>query len=328
MESKDLAIGQSVHVTALGHQFVIFRGKTGKSFILDAYCPHLGANLGVCGKVYNDCIQCPFHGWIFSGHDGSCVKIPYTDKVPEFAKTKTWLSIEQNGFIYVWYHADGEQPSWIPPVIPEIDQNLWFYHGRTQFTSNGHVQDVAENVADLFHFNYVHQATIFYNFHPDNWSNILKFVYSGFTWTIYPSPNQHTTTSKFTTHLSFFGILLSWTKTTIEIKEIGPAIFYTYLNCIFGRMIHIACLIPDGPNRIKMINNLYSPHRFFQIFANIIQFMIEDMFERDMLIWKYKKYLKTACLLSEDKYISKSRKWFSQFYSEKSHKLNNKTLNW
>ncbi|XP_023211404.1 cholesterol 7-desaturase-like [Centruroides sculpturatus] len=40
MESRDFAIGQSVPVTALGHQFAIFRGKTGQSFVLDAFCPH------------------------------------------------------------------------------------------------------------------------------------------------------------------------------------------------------------------------------------------------------------------------------------------------
>ena len=47
----------------------------------DAYCPHLGANLAVGGRVVEDDIQCPFHLWTFSGQDGQCVDIPYAEMV-------------------------------------------------------------------------------------------------------------------------------------------------------------------------------------------------------------------------------------------------------
>ena len=49
--------------------------------IVDAYCPHLGANLGVGGRVHGNCIECPFHGWQFDGETGQCTSIPYADKV-------------------------------------------------------------------------------------------------------------------------------------------------------------------------------------------------------------------------------------------------------
>lgn len=55
----------------------VFRGQTGKAYVVDAYCPHLGANLAVGGQVLGDCIECPFHGWKFQGSDGKCVQIPY-----------------------------------------------------------------------------------------------------------------------------------------------------------------------------------------------------------------------------------------------------------
>lgn len=36
----------------------------------------MGANFGQGGKVVNEnCIQCPFHGWIFEGSTGQCVGI-------------------------------------------------------------------------------------------------------------------------------------------------------------------------------------------------------------------------------------------------------------
>lgn len=51
----------------------------GDVHVLDAYCPHLGANLGIGGLVKGDCIECPFHLWAFRGSDGQCVNIPYSD---------------------------------------------------------------------------------------------------------------------------------------------------------------------------------------------------------------------------------------------------------
>ena len=49
-----------------GHNITIFRNKDGKVYALHSYCAHLGANLGIGGKVVNNkCIQCPFHGWLY-----------------------------------------------------------------------------------------------------------------------------------------------------------------------------------------------------------------------------------------------------------------------
>lgn len=57
-----------------------FRTQDGVAHVMDAYCPHLGANLGVMGRVVGDCIECPFHGWRFRGKDGVCTHVPYASK--------------------------------------------------------------------------------------------------------------------------------------------------------------------------------------------------------------------------------------------------------
>ena len=42
-----LPAGGVKYVQALGHHFAVFRGEDSKrAFITDAYCPHMGANLG------------------------------------------------------------------------------------------------------------------------------------------------------------------------------------------------------------------------------------------------------------------------------------------
>lgn len=64
----------------MGENFVIFRSAVTKQvYVLDAYCPHMGANLGIGGVVNGECIKCPFHHWNFDGKDGSLVDIPYSD---------------------------------------------------------------------------------------------------------------------------------------------------------------------------------------------------------------------------------------------------------
>jgi cholesterol 7-dehydrogenase len=63
-----------------GENFAVFRTVAGVVHILDAYCPHLGANMAVGGVVRGDCLECPFHLWRFKGEDGKCSAIPYSDK--------------------------------------------------------------------------------------------------------------------------------------------------------------------------------------------------------------------------------------------------------
>ncbi len=71
---------QEVLFDILGLNLVAWRGNSGKSYVADAYCPHLGAHLGVGGKVSGECIKCPFHGWAFHGTDGKLMNIPYSDQ--------------------------------------------------------------------------------------------------------------------------------------------------------------------------------------------------------------------------------------------------------
>ena len=72
----------------------MYRGQNNEVYAVDAYCPHLGANLGIGGTVKDNCLRCPFHGWLFEGKDGKCVEIPYQEKDSEFEngdKMDRWM---------------------------------------------------------------------------------------------------------------------------------------------------------------------------------------------------------------------------------------------
>ncbi|XP_067143717.1 cholesterol 7-desaturase nvd-like [Centruroides vittatus] len=310
-----------------GQQFVIFRGKTGTCFVLDAYCPHLGAHLGTDGKVHEDCIECPFHGWRFAGQDGSCVKIPYAEKIPEVAKMKSWETIEQNGFIYVWHHAESKPPLWKPPVIPEIENQLMLYRGRGEHIVNCHIQEIMENAADFAHFNCVHGFGLSskINLHPENWSRFLHF-----TTNISRSPVCEETfycdIYKGIVTFKLFGI--SVLRSSLEVQQIGPAIKHFYFKGILGNGMMVFGIILEGPVRQRVIRHYYSPSRFAAIIDYILFLFECCMFERDIRIWNYKMFLKNPVYVAGDKQIAKFRKWYSQFYSENSPRVEEQDLNW
>lgn len=68
------------HWLFTGLELAVFRAVNGEVYALDAFCPHLGANLGVGGKVRGTCLECPFHSWRFNGADGKCTDIPGAKK--------------------------------------------------------------------------------------------------------------------------------------------------------------------------------------------------------------------------------------------------------
>ncbi len=75
--SEDIPLLGVKSIRIFGKDLVVFRSSDGKLGLLDAYCPHLGAHLGIGGAVNPEtgCLACPFHGWEFRT-DGKCQKIP------------------------------------------------------------------------------------------------------------------------------------------------------------------------------------------------------------------------------------------------------------
>jgi len=82
--SQDLASGGVQPLYYFDEHLVLYRSMDGKSHVLEAFCPHLGAHLSHGGKVEDDVIVCPFHGWQFDSQ-GACVKVPYASQIPKRA---------------------------------------------------------------------------------------------------------------------------------------------------------------------------------------------------------------------------------------------------
>ena len=151
----ELPRGSAADVELCGRHLVVFRSSDSDALsCLDAYCPHLGANLGIGGRVEGDCIQCPFHGWKFRGSDGKVTEIPYSNRdIPKQAATRAWHVREANGLIVVWFDADVADdpqcppfpaPQWLPPVEPEVARGEWTMHGSSTHEVAAHIQEMPE----------------------------------------------------------------------------------------------------------------------------------------------------------------------------------------
>lgn len=324
LESRDLKVGQVKPVFALGTEFTVFRGENRTSYVFDAFCPHLGANFSVGGRVRGNCIECPFHGWKFRGDDGACVNIPYSNKVPEVAKAKTWPSCEVNEFIYIWYHADEEPPSWEVCEVANITNKSWVYRGRTEHVVRCHIQEIPENGADIAHFSQVHESSVFsgmkisYLFGP-----LCKFIKHDWTpsWEPQPPPYKHMAHISLRQKIESFGFTIPYTGLKMDVKQIGPANVHIEMDCIFGKGILIQNIIPEEPLQQRIIHQLYTEPSFKQWCSNLFLFFEADMVERDIVIWNNKKFIKNPILVKEDKNINRFRKWYSQFYSANSPKM-------
>jgi len=72
--SADLAAGDVTPLRVMGQDFALYRSAGGNPVLVDARCPHRGAQLSA-GWVDGDSLRCFYHGWRF-GADGACLEQP------------------------------------------------------------------------------------------------------------------------------------------------------------------------------------------------------------------------------------------------------------
>ncbi len=157
VRSEELAPSGVLALRYFGRELVLFRTESGEARMLDAHCPHLGAHLGHGGKVEGEGIRCPFHAWHWSG-DGSCLDVPYAERIPKAARTRAWQTCERNGFVFMWFHAEGKPPNETIPEIPEYASPEWTPYRVLRWKIRSRGYDMGENAVDDIHFRYLHGA--------------------------------------------------------------------------------------------------------------------------------------------------------------------------
>ena len=70
--SSDIPLGEGRTYTVDGHEFAVFRTRTGQLFATQARCPHKGGPLSD-GLLGPKSLICPLHEWHFDLATGSAI---------------------------------------------------------------------------------------------------------------------------------------------------------------------------------------------------------------------------------------------------------------
>ncbi|PHR93814.1 MAG: 2Fe-2S ferredoxin [Robiginitomaculum sp.] len=118
--SPEIKRAKMQHKTIAGHPIVIGRGEDGELFALRDICPHRAAPLSA-GRINQNSVECPYHGWRFGFEDGQCLEIPSLcqgQKDPsDGIKVRAYPVREDGNLIWV-YIAKDKKFSGTPPIDP------------------------------------------------------------------------------------------------------------------------------------------------------------------------------------------------------------------
>ncbi len=292
--SKDVGPGEVKRVHYFGEELVVYRTRRGKPVVLNAYCAHLGAHLGLGGRVQGDHIRCPFHGWEF-GPSGKCETIPYCDSIPPRARVRSWEVCERNRMILVWRHAADEPPSWDVPEMPEIGGEGWTEPLVHEIEVNVHMQDMAENNLDPMHFLYVHHG-------PPEAGVETSYGEGGRFLRVRSKHTHDTPYGKFTIDLErdTWGLGL----TSVRMLGFGDRglLMYTSTSPIDARRTVSRWLITTGEDLADTVG------------AEFLPWAIEGV-KQDIPIWENKIHRTDPVLCKADRELAEFRRWVKQFYS-------------
>ncbi len=293
----DVAPGDVQPLTYLGRDLVLFRGEDGVARVFDAHCPHLGAHLGVGGRVCGDGIACPFHGWRFDG-DGQLVEVPGLDRTPR-AAAQAWPVCERNGRIFVWHHAGGVPPSY-EVIGYRPNEASWTPWRCSTYRVRVHVQDLTENIIDRSHFSAVHDMA-----RPERDHFEVRFE----------GPSMIVEQSLKVTAVDVTGYEIQTTSTTC-----GPGIVAVEVSQDTIEMLTYITQTPidDEFTEVNLIFSMKAlpDEKATESISELNDRITNEQFTQDVPIWENKIYRERPMITKIDGPVAQYRRWFRQFYSD------------
>jgi cholesterol 7-dehydrogenase len=315
--SNELKPGNVTSVTVCGKNLVVFRTLDNTVGILDAYCSHLGAHLAFgsqSGSVTTDCLKCPFHGWCFD-HHGELRSAPTADAPigSKQASIKSWTSIEQNGVILVWMSSDTDMPVYSIPICSQIESQSYIYRGFVENITDCHINDIAENGADVSHLDTVHYPFVFPSFSP-----LLSHTWKA-TWIAGEDERSHIADMTVLQSVCLLGIPLPG-GVRVEIQQVGLSLVLLDMHTPVGRLFVVESVTPISPLKQRVLHTVYADPLVPAILVQAVMAAHIIHHEKDVPIWANKKLLPSgeAFLLTSDSNIALYRRWAKRFISEKS----------
>jgi 3-ketosteroid 9alpha-monooxygenase subunit A len=301
--------GKPHAVHAFGSKLVVFADSSGALSVLDADCRHMGGDLSM-GTVKGDAIACPFHDWRWSG-DGKCAGIPYARRVPPAARTRAWLTMEQNKQLFVWNDPQGNPPP-DDVTIPRIDgafSSEWTDWTWDSLQVPANCREVIDNVVDMAHFFYIHFAFPTY----------FRNVFEGHVASQYLRTRSRPDVSAASPDGSDVAL-------RSEASYYGPSYMIDYLwHDYQGQTMEsvlINCHYPVTPDSFVLQWGaiVRKPQGLSDVHATKIASKFARFvglgFQQDVDIWTHKARVDNPLLCAEDGPVYQLRRWYEQFYRD------------
>lgn len=293
--SDELQDGRIVSLPYFGTRLMAFRGEDGEVRVMDAFCPHLGADIAAGGTVVGNGVQCPFHHWRFD-ESGSCVEIPYCDRIPKKASLRRWKSVERNGMLFVWFSHSEREPDFDVPMLPNETEEGWTQWAHSKIRIKTHSREIVENVVDIGHFQPVHGT------HVKEFENEFKehLAVQRTKGTAYPRGGG-------VDHFQ------------LEATYYGPGFQISHMDGYMHSMLVNAHTMVDENTLDLRFGVTVRPREGQQVSREILDKYVENLtvgFLEDVQIWENKVYRDTPMLCAGDGPIGKLRRWYAQFFDE------------
>jgi len=332
VNADDVKPGTVVQAEGLGRKFAVWRSASGELSVLDAFCPHGGANLA-CGTVEEDHLVCPFHLWKFNP-DGGVHSVPWLDKPPIHSNAKTWEWTEFHGMVCIWFDAEGREPAYDLPRVTGITDGKFRYCDNWEVDRPiyMHLIEYMENTVDIQHFTPMHGRmalpwtqwrlpgiTVLFDskvvlgadeeaeeYGDKGRPEILYFIN--------------------TSSLQFYGRDVPRTSASVVVQFMGPASVNRFLFTIpdLGEIIMMQTHLPLNENEGLAQKVRFSWFATSGIPDALASYVVGEWVSNwwdDVGVWEEKIRRAKPKLVKGDGPIQRGRGWYKQFYSESSEKV-------
>lgn len=308
--SDEVAPGQGIPRRYFGEHLVVWRSEAGIAHVWNAFCPHLGAHLGVRARIEGEEIVCPMHSWRYDG-EGTCVDIPYSPRINKQAKIRTYPVVERNGLLFAWYHPDELDPMWDLPELAEFGPDSEFSEMfRRHYSLNTHWQEISETQVDAAHIQaHLVDYEVFLNDgkRPERptMPQVDEYDTDGHIAKIRIRQDFPTPRGKVTGR--------------IDTDVWGPGFAATWFTGLVDTLL-LGCATPVDPGSCELrFSFVVAKSGDAEATTSLGEAFISEIHERtveDVEMWEAKAYLPRPLLAYGDGPILQYRRWCEQFYAE------------
>ena len=299
-------------VEAFGTKLVVFADSAGAPAAPAALFPHQGGGPApgpLQGEQGARPVHPPRRG---GGRPGA--RPPHAPRGPRPARTRSWLTLEQNKQLFVWNDPQGNPP---PPevTIPRIEGAFspewsnWTWNSL--HVPNANCREIIDNVVDMAHFFYIHFA----------FPTFFKNVFEGHVAAQYLNTRSRPDVGTGSNYAD-------GAETTLrsEAAYYGPSymidnLWHDYHGMTMESVL-INCHYPVTPNSFLLQWGaiVKKPAGVTQAQGDKIAAKFAEFvglgFLQDVEIWKHKAKVDNPLLCAEDGPVYQLRRWYDQFYTD------------